>query len=99
MKICRTDVAGKFSIRQTFWEEFFMFRPRVQFLDPAIIPQILEEAFEILENPGVIFQWQPALELLAACGADVNFETLNARLPRALAERALQTAPREFFLY
>lgn len=76
-----------------------MFRPRVQFLDPAIIPQILEEAFEILENPGVIFQWQPALELLADFGADVNFETLNARLPRALAERALQTAPREFFLY
>ncbi len=76
-----------------------MFRPRVQFLDPAIIPQILDEALDILENPGVIFQWQPALELLAACGAAVDFETLTAHIPRALTERALQTAPREFFLH
>lgn len=76
-----------------------MFRPRIQILDPQLIPQILDEAFGILENPGVIFQWQPALELLAAFGAVVNFETLNARMPRALAERALSTAPHEFFLY
>lgn len=76
-----------------------MFRPRVQFLDPELIPQILDEAFSILENPGVIFQWTPALELLAAFGAQVNFETLTARIPRALVERALSTAPREFFLY
>ncbi len=76
-----------------------MFRPRVQFLDPAILPQILDEAFCILENPGVIFQWTPALELLAAHGAEVNFETNTAHIPRALVERALQSAPREFFLY
>jgi len=76
-----------------------MFRPRVQFLDPALIPQILDEAFGILENPGVIFQWMPALELLADFGAEVNFETNTAHIPRALVERALGTAPREFFLY
>ena len=76
-----------------------MFRPRVQFLDPELIPQILDEAFGILENPGVVFQWTPALELLADFGADVNFETMTAQIPRALVERALSTAPREFFLY
>ena len=76
-----------------------MFRPRVQFLDSQIIPQILDEAFGILENPGVIFQWTPALELLADFGAEVNFETNTAHIPRALVERALSTAPREFFLY
>jgi trimethylamine--corrinoid protein Co-methyltransferase len=76
-----------------------MFRPHVQILDPEWIPQILDEAFGILENPGVIFQWQPALELLADFGAEVNFETKTAHLPRALVERALSTAPREFFLY
>ena len=76
-----------------------MFRPRVQFLAPELIPQILDEAFAILENPGVIFQWMPALELLTDFGAEVNFETLTAQIPRALVERALSTAPREFFLY
>ena len=76
-----------------------MFRPRIQFLDAPLIPQILDEAFGILENPGVIFQWTPALELLADFGAHVDFETLTARIPRTLVERALSTAPREFFLY
>ncbi|MCC7161900.1 MAG: trimethylamine methyltransferase family protein [Anaerolineae bacterium] len=76
-----------------------MFRPRVQFLDPALIPNLLDEVFAILENPGVIFQWTPALELLADHGADVNFETNTARLPRSLVEGALKTAPHEFFLH
>lgn len=76
-----------------------MYRPHIQLLDPALIPQILDEAFAILENPGVIFQWKPALELLADFGAEVNFETKTAQLPRALVERALSTAPREFFLH
>lgn len=76
-----------------------MFRPRVQFLDPDIIPSVLDEAFGILEDPGVIFQWTPALELLAEHGAEVNFETNSVQIPRALVERALQSAPREFFLY
>ncbi len=76
-----------------------MYRPRIQLLDPGLIPQILDEAFDILENPGVIFQWQPALELLADFGAEVDFETKTAQIPRALVERALSNAPREFFLY
>lgn len=76
-----------------------MFRPSVRFLDPEIIPSVLEEAFGILEDPGVIFQWTPALELLADHGAEVNFETNTAQIPRVLVERALKTAPREFFLY
>lgn len=76
-----------------------MHRPRVQFLDPAIIPGLLDEAFAILENPGVIFQWTPALELLADHGAKVSFETNTVQFPRALVEQALKTAPREFFLY
>lgn len=76
-----------------------MYRPRVQFLDPALIPRIWEEALGILENPGVVFQWAPALELLAAHGAEVNFETSTAHFPAQLVERALQTAPHEFYLY
>lgn len=75
-----------------------MFRPRIEMVAPELIPQILDEAFAILENPGVIFQWTPALDLLADFGAQVNFETLTARLSRDLIERALRSAPREFFL-
>ncbi|HZQ07301.1 MAG TPA: trimethylamine methyltransferase family protein [Anaerolineae bacterium] len=72
---------------------------RLHVLDPALIPHILDEAIAILENPGVIFQWTPALQLLADFGAEVNFETNTAHIPASLVERALKTAPREFFLY
>lgn len=76
-----------------------MFRPRVQFLDPDLVPRILDEAFAILQDPGVMFHWEPALRLLADAGAEVNFETQRVRIPEALIVRALASAPREFFLY
>lgn len=76
-----------------------MFRPRIQFLDPALIPQIWDEALAILHHPGIIFQWEPALKLLAEHGAEVDFDANTAHLSADLVERALKTAPREFSLY
>lgn len=76
-----------------------MFRPRVEFLDPPLIQQILDEALAVLEDPGVLFHWEPALQLLADAGAEVNFETQTVHIPQVLVLRALESAPREFCLY
>ena len=67
-----------------------MFRPRVQFLDPALIPNLLDEAFAILENPGVIFQWTPALELLADV-VEQDIGEVRAALEPALRRDVLVT--------
>jgi trimethylamine--corrinoid protein Co-methyltransferase len=43
--------------------------------------------------------YDEALELLADAGATVNMDTRIAQIPRALAEKALETAPSSFYLY
>jgi trimethylamine---corrinoid protein Co-methyltransferase len=73
--------------------------PHLTLLAPASLNRILDEAFSLLEAPGVRVQSAPALDLLAAAGAQVDAARLIARIPQALARRALDTAPREFWLH
>jgi trimethylamine--corrinoid protein Co-methyltransferase len=71
-------------------------RPRLQILDPALIDRILGEAFQLIESPGV--RVAPfVFDLLKSAGARV--ENGLAHIPEWLARRALETVPREFFLY
>src|SRR5690348_7452201 len=76
-------------------------QPKIELLDGEFIDRILAEAFELLERPGVKVQAPAALELLASSGARVETtaEGEVAHIPETLARRALETAPREFFLY
>ncbi len=76
-------------------------RPKIELLDGEFIDRILGETFELLERPGVKVQAPAALELLASAGAQVERTSEGgvARIPEALARRALETAPHEFFLY
>jgi trimethylamine--corrinoid protein Co-methyltransferase len=74
-------------------------QPKIELLDGEFIDRILAEAFELLERPGIKVQAPAALELLASSGARVEREGGVAHIPKALAQRALETAPREFFLY
>lgn len=76
-----------------------MFRPRVHFLDPALIQRILDEALAVLQDPGITFHWDPALQLLADAGAEVNFESQTVHIPENVVFHALDSVPREFFLY
>ena len=71
-------------------------RPKVELLDTPLIERILGEAFQLIENPGVRIA-PYVMELLSAAGARVDGDV--AHIPEDLARRALQSAPREFFLY
>jgi trimethylamine---corrinoid protein Co-methyltransferase len=71
-------------------------RPSLRLLDECLVDRIVSEAFQLIENPGV--RVAPYVhELLASAGARV--ENGVAHIPEALARKALESAPREFFLY
>jgi trimethylamine--corrinoid protein Co-methyltransferase len=76
-------------------------QPKIELLDGEFIERILAEAFELLECPGIKVQAPAALDLLASAGARVDTTTEGgvARIPEALARRALESVPHEFFLY
>jgi trimethylamine---corrinoid protein Co-methyltransferase len=71
-------------------------RPRFELLDKPLIERILAEAFQLIKDPGV--RVAPYVEdLLRAAAISVNDGV--AHIPEPLARRALQSVPREFFLY
>lgn len=71
-------------------------RPKLELLDNALIERILEEAFQLIEDPGV--RVAPYVEdLLRAAGISVTDGV--ARIPEMLARRLLDLAPRGFCLY
>ncbi len=76
-----------------------MIRPKLEFLAPETVSRAIDEAYELLWDPGVRVHYDDALDLLADAGATVDRESRVARIPRHLAEKALETAPSEFFLY
>ncbi len=76
-----------------------MIRPKLEFLAPETVSRAIEEAYELLWDPGVRVHYDEALDLLADAGATVDRESRVTRIPRHLAKKALETAPSEFFLY
>ena len=73
-------------------------RYTASFLGEADREQVHEASLRILAEAGVRFHGERALPLLADAGARVDAEAGIARLPRAVVEAALATAPREFVL-
>jgi trimethylamine--corrinoid protein Co-methyltransferase len=76
-----------------------MIRPHLEFLSQETVDRVLDEAYELLTDPGVRIHYDEALELLGDAGADVDLESRLARIPRSLAEKAVETAPSSFHLY
>ena len=74
-------------------------RPRFQILSHALLAQILDEAFQLLVDPGVRVHNAEALTLLGDAGAEIDRAQQIAHIPEALARRSLDSAPREFTLY
>ena len=74
-------------------------RPYLKLLNEDLINQIIAEAFELLMDPGVRVHNAEALELLAEAGAEVDFEAQIAYIPQDIVQRALDTAPSEFYLH
>lgn len=74
-------------------------QPKINLLSDAVVDQIIDEGFQLLQDPGVKIHNQEALDLLAEAGAAVNMDAKIARIPEAIARQALETRPSEFDLY
>jgi len=74
-------------------------QPKLVLLPPDLVDRVLDEAFQILMNPGVKVQSPEARGLLAEAGAQVDEASEVVHIPEAAVRRALETVPREFFLY
>lgn len=74
-------------------------QPKLELIPQETLQQIIDEAFQLLQNPGVKVQLPEARELLAAAGAQVDETHEVAHIPEELARRAVDTVPKEFCLY
>lgn len=74
-------------------------QPKLELLTPDLIGRVLEEALQILMEPGIKVQSTEARGLLAEAGAAVDELTEVARIPESVARETLDTVPREFCLY
>jgi len=71
-------------------------RPKLELLDKPLIERILDEAFELIEDPGV--RVAPyVVDLLREAG--IRVEEGVAHIPEVLARRLLDLVPRGFCLY
>lgn len=70
---------------------------RYQILSENDIQMIHENSLKILEEVGVVFQYEPALEVFREHGARVDGQTVC--IPRGLVECSIESAPSEFTLY
>lgn len=74
-------------------------QPKLTLLSGEIIARILEEAYELLLKPGIKVQNEEARNLLAKAGVKIDAETQVAQIPASLVHKALESVPREFYLY
>jgi trimethylamine--corrinoid protein Co-methyltransferase len=74
-------------------------QPQLRILSPELVPRIIAEAFQLLVNPGIKVQFKEARELLADAGARVDEEREVVHIPEAVARKALETVPHEFYLF
>ncbi len=74
-------------------------QPKISLLPDELVERVLAEAFRLLMEPGVKVQSAEALRLLADAGARVDEEARVAHIPEPVVRRALETVPREFWLY
>jgi trimethylamine--corrinoid protein Co-methyltransferase len=74
-------------------------QPKLTLLSDDLIAQILEEAYELLQCPGIKVQSPEARDLFAAAGAKIYPENQVIGIPASLVQKALESVPREFYLY
>jgi trimethylamine--corrinoid protein Co-methyltransferase len=74
-------------------------RPKLTILSDTMVDQIIDEAMELLRDPGVRVHNDDALTLLARAGATIDAEKRVARIPETVVRLALATVPSEFYLY
>jgi trimethylamine--corrinoid protein Co-methyltransferase len=74
-------------------------QPKIALLSEELVQRILDEAYQLLMNPGVKVQSSEARHLLAEAGARVDELAAVVKIPQAVAAEALRTVPHQFYLY
>ena len=74
-------------------------QPSLKFLTDDLVARILDEAYQLLLDPGIKVQAPEARSLLAEAGAQVDEGTEIVKIPATIARRALEMAPHQFSLY
>ena len=74
-------------------------QPKISLLTPDLVSQIIDEAFQLLIDPGIKVKHTEAQNLLAEAGASLDEETEVVKIPEEVARRALNTVPHEFALF
>ncbi len=74
-------------------------QPNITLLTDELVKQILDEAFQLLINPGIKVQSPQAREILEAAGGKVDNEADVVQIPEKLVYQALETVPHQFYLY
>lgn len=74
-------------------------QPKIDLLTKEMVQRVLDEAFELMMKPGIKVQSARARRLLADAGASVDEAAEVAYIPEAVARRALETVPAQFYLY
>jgi len=72
-------------------------QPKLVLLTNDLIARILDEAFQLMQKPGIKVQSATARDLLLAAGANAEGEILH--IPERVVRIALNTTPAEFDLY
>ena len=74
-------------------------QPNISLLTVELVQRILDEAYQLLQKPGIKVQSPAALQLLEAAGAQVNKDLEVAYIPEKIIQQALETVPKNFYLY
>ena len=74
-------------------------RPKLEFLSQPLIKQIIEEAYLILDDPGVFVENREAIKLFQEANMRVDMDSQRVRLTTKLIEDSLATTPAVLKLY
>ena len=74
-------------------------QPKLELLSQEMVGRIVDEAFQLLRSTGVKVQSSEAQKILVEAGARVDEQNEIAFIPEAVIRQALETVPRQFFLY
>jgi len=73
-------------------------RPQFRILSDKQIESLHSATIQVLEETGVIFECQEAIDLLGDAGADVS-NPPKVKIPSSILEQALETVPKTITLY
>lgn len=72
---------------------------RLNFLSQDEIQKVHQAVLQVLWEVGVKVEWRPALEVYAENGCKVDFSSQIVKIPEVVLQKALSTAPSEFWLH